>query len=178
MNRRTRRVGGQSAIEFLIVSPLILVLMMGGLQFALLYRAKLTLNLATFEAARRGAVSNATWASMDRALTMSMGALYAPGSDDDTRIARGIDDDLLDRGAFLASARENVPWWGMPADANDSPVCIERLNPPDDAFAAFGYPGGTPGGPRELPNDNLAFRTRSVALSSGSQLSIQDLNLL
>ncbi len=177
-----RRRRGQSAVEFLIVAPLIIVLMMGALQFALLYRAKLTLNLSTFEAARRGAVSNATWEAIDKGFAGSMTALYAANDVAGVTQGRTISSPIpggaavaasLDRGEFLALSRQALPWWGLAANDTVSPICIERLNPPDEAFAAFGYAAGS----NELPNDNLMYRTRTLSLANGD-VSIQDLNLL
>ena len=171
--RRGSRESGQSAVEFLLVAPLILVLMMGALQFALLYRAKLTMNLATFEAARAGAVDHASYASIEAGFSRSMAAFYVP--------AAGAEDfpvgDVLDRAEFVAAARGNLPWSESDPNQGGVPVCFERLNPPEEAFDAFVYEEADDDAPDELPNDNLMFRDQRISVASG-ELTIQDANLL
>ena len=176
MNGR-RRQSGQSAQEFVVVVPLVLVLLLGGLQVAILYRARLTLNLATFEAARRGAVSNATWEAANFGFARSMSALYVPGAEGDEILADGAVDAALDRGLLLSESRAALPWWELEPGDPSSPVCIERVNPANEAIETFAYTGTPDGAPREIPNDNLMFRSRSVPVGDGS-LSVQDLNLL
>ena len=55
---------GSASVEFLIAVPVLLLMGLGGMQTILFYDAKTTLNYATFEAAREGAVSNAQTKSM------------------------------------------------------------------------------------------------------------------
>ena len=45
--------------EYMIVFPVMLVLIVGTLQFALLYQAKIQLNYAAFDSARSGSLNNA-----------------------------------------------------------------------------------------------------------------------
>ena len=81
---------GQSMVEFIIVTPVILLLLFGGLQFALIYHAKTALNYATFEAARFGAVSNARMSEMENAFTRGMAAIHThnPTPDDNSYILK------------------------------------------------------------------------------------------
>jgi hypothetical protein len=53
-----RAVAGQAMIEYMIVFPVMLVLIFGTLQFALLYQAKIQLNYAAFDSARSGSLNN------------------------------------------------------------------------------------------------------------------------
>ena len=54
-HRLAHRQRGQSMVEFCIVVPLFLFLLLLILQMVLIYRAKSTLDYATFQAARTGA---------------------------------------------------------------------------------------------------------------------------
>ena len=50
---------GATLVEFVVVVPTLLFLLMNLIQYGLLYHAKSQLNYATYEAARAGTVSNA-----------------------------------------------------------------------------------------------------------------------
>ena len=141
---------GQSMVEFIIVTPVMLLLVFGALQFALIYHAKTALNYATFEAARFGAVSNARKTEMENAFARSMAAIYTHNN---TR------DDLV-------CAREIVR-----KEIETGFVNIEVLNPTPLAFNQLGI---TVDGDLVIPNDNLMYRSKVT--SDG--LTIQDANLL
>ena len=51
---------GQAMLEFLIVAPVFILIIFGAMQTALIFSAKTSLNYAVFQAARVGAVNNAT----------------------------------------------------------------------------------------------------------------------
>lgn len=51
--------GGAATSEFLVTLPVLLMLGLGGLQLGLMSHAKNTVSYATFEAARKGAVTHA-----------------------------------------------------------------------------------------------------------------------
>ena len=119
-------------VEFIIVTPIILLLLFGALQFALIYHAKTALNYATFEAARFGAVSNARMTEMENAFARTMAAIY---THDDTPEA-------------VICAREIIR-----KEIENDFVSIEILNPPEDAFDPPVGDGET------IPNDNLMYRT-------------------
>ena len=129
---RQVRCSGQGMVEFIIVTPLLLLLLFGAFQFALIYQAKTALNYATFEAARFGAVSNARMTEMENAFARAMAAIH---THDDTP-----EDVICGREIVQKEIENNF-------------VSIEILNPPEDAF-------GPPVGDGEtIPNDNLMFRT-------------------
>ena len=46
--RGVYRIYGQAMVEYIIVLPVLLMLVLGAIQFALLYQVKSTLNYATF----------------------------------------------------------------------------------------------------------------------------------
>ena len=76
--------------EFIIVFPVLFILIFAAFQFALLYHAKITLNYATFLAARSGAVSNGHLGIMENALARGMAPLYTH-CDDAAEVMRARD---------------------------------------------------------------------------------------
>jgi len=152
--------------EFIIVFPVLFILIFAAFQFTLLYHAKITLNYATFLAARSGAVSNGHLGIMENALARGMAPLYTH-CDDAAEVKRARDrvrDEIAKGFAY-----------------------IEIINPPLTAFGSAVGPGSTRDGTKPLnvkidgiddvviPNDNLMFRP----ISSGSLgQSIQDANIL
>ena len=147
--RGLRSKSGQSMTEFVIITPVMLLVVMGALQFAFIYNAKTTVNYATFQAARSGAVNHGKKVNIERAFARNMSALYT-------------NDDNINS---LQTARKKVD-----DEIANNYVCIERINPSPDAFIDHALPSG------EIPNDNLMFRNPAVGLTSG--LTIQDANLL
>jgi Flp pilus assembly protein TadG len=136
--------------EFIIVTPIILLLLFGAFQFALIYHAKTALNYAAFEAARFGAVSNARKTEMENAFARAMAAIY---THDDTP------NDVI-------CARETVR-----KEIESGFVNIEVVNPTMEAFDQLGIDAD---GDVVIPNDNLKYRSAVTA----SGMTIQDANLL
>ena len=153
--------------EFIIVFPVLFILIFAAFQFALLYHAKITLNYATFLAARSGAVSNGHIGIMENALARGMAPLYTH----------------CDKSEEVMRAREQVR-----KEIESGFAWIEIINPPLTAFSNAVGPGSTRDGTKALrvtidgaadaviPNDNLMFRP--ITSSGGASLSIQDKNLL
>jgi hypothetical protein len=71
--------------EFIIVLPVLLLLILGSVQFALIWRAKSTLNLATFYAARSGALHRGNGVAMRNGLANGLMPLFAR-TDTDTEV--------------------------------------------------------------------------------------------
>lgn len=67
----------QAMVEFLIILPVMLLLVMGILQFAFIYQAKITLNYAAFQTARTGSINNASLEDMKMSFASNMAPLYA-----------------------------------------------------------------------------------------------------
>jgi Flp pilus assembly protein TadG len=63
-------------VEFLIVLPVMLMLVMGIMQIALIYKAKITLNYATFQTVRAGSLNSASLEDMNMAFSSNMAPLY------------------------------------------------------------------------------------------------------
>ncbi len=151
--------------EFIIVIPVLILLIFGAIQIGFIYSAKTTLNYATFQAARLGAVNHATYSSMRRGLIRGLAPLYtstADLSDIKAQIKAGSDS-----GGEKRDAQSEV----------DGYTRIIRLNPTADAFS-----GGSGGagvlnddGIMEIPNDNLMYRPSDVSVGD---VNLQDANLL
>jgi TadE-like protein len=156
--RRARRQAGATLVEFALVMPLALLLVMGIIQIGLMFTAKQVLNQAAFMAGRAGAVNNAQQTSMEDALTKALLPFYQ-----DTTIGN----DFARLSLALLRAKQDVAL-GF--------VHVEKLSPTPDAFADFGITSGASGGHKYIPNDNLEFRSHTAGANSG--LSLQDANTL
>jgi len=152
---------GQAMVEFLIVLPILLMLLLGILQFAFIYKTKITLNYAAFEAARAGSLKNAQIASMKNGFASAMAAEY---THDDTSDAYIVGRQVV---------RQQI---------EDGYVDIRLINPNPESFASHGYDSDVDmdgddvadGVRTIIPNDNLMYRDSKVI---GTQ-SLQDANLL
>lgn len=145
------RQRGQSLVEFVIVVPVFLFLLLGLFQFMLIYRAKATLDYAALEAARNGALHGAKIGAIRTGLARGLTPLYATGT--------GTTDLLTARAEAEHEARVFST--------------IEIISPTQaawDEFAERQYDGRP-----ALPNDGLAFRDASIG-SSG--VNVQDANVL
>ena len=149
-----RQQRGQSLIEFCIVVPAFVFLILVIFQFVLIYRAKSLLDFATLQAARAGAVSGVNHSEMRSALEMAMAPLYATSPDA--------------AGAVAARAKVALLW----KNPLLSPK-IEVISPSRAAYNEFRERQFD--GRYALPNDNLAFRDARVG---SSRVSVQDANIL
>ena len=76
--RRAWRQYGAAIVEATIALPVLLVVTLAVIQFGFVYQAKATLNHAALQAARAGAVSNATPAALRRGLAQGLAPLSSP----------------------------------------------------------------------------------------------------
>jgi TadE-like protein len=155
----TRRgARGASIVEFAIVFPLAVLFVLSLIQVGFLHMAKLTLNQATFMAARAGAMNNGRREVMDAVLVRGLSPFYQDSTiaDEKTRLTK----------AFLAAQVDKAMPWGAKIDA---------LSPSKEAFDDFGVKD-----PKTkvvyIPNDNLEWRTLGVGAKS--KVNIRDANLL
>jgi hypothetical protein len=154
MNRLRHESRGQSMVEYIIVTPVMLLLVFGALQFAFLYHAKTALNYAAFQTAREGAVNHAHMAIMENAFARNMAAIYT--NNDTVQEVKDARDRI--RQEILAGY-----------------VLIDVINPTTEMFNVFGIdPDGD--GSREIPNDNLMYRP--LTREPMSNATVQDANLL
>jgi hypothetical protein len=155
---RRKNQAGATLVEFALVMPLALLLVLGIIQIGLMFTAKQLLNQAAFMAARAGSVHNAQQADMEDAMTKALLAFYQ-----DTTITN----DFARLSLALVRAKQDV---------SQGFVHVERLSPTPEAFSDFGITSAASGGHKYIPNDNLEYRAHTPGGSSG--LSLQDANTL
>jgi hypothetical protein len=141
-------------VEFLIVLPVMMLLVLGILQFGLVYRAKVTLNYATFQTARTGALRNACVSAMNQSLARNLAALWT-----------------VEEGVTAVVAAKNR----IKQEIENGYATVRVINPSLAAFSDHGVTGAS--GNKVIPNDNLMFRSAAVS-GGGSKQSVQDANLL
>ena len=154
---------GQAMVELLIVLPLMGLLILGAIQFALIYQAKTTLNFAAYEAVRAGTLDHATFDAVRRGFTRGLAPLYSFSSTD------------TKKGQIAAFDAARIKVW---QELDKKIIRIERINPTERDFKKFipvpqkGVIG--------IANNNLRYRPSGTA--DGSQKdrkgSIQNANLL
>ncbi|MHB8789819.1 MAG: TadE family protein [Desulfobulbaceae bacterium] len=152
---------GQSMAEFLVILPVMLLLIFGAIQFALIFHAKITLNYAAFEGVRAGTLNNGRFDAVKEGFARGLAPLYSYFDPDDE-----TDGAPLNQVAAFQAARDRI---FREFDDPEHLVRIERLNPTEETFKVFA-PDGT------IPNDNLRFRSASSQNKAG--VSIQGANLL
>jgi hypothetical protein len=141
-------------VEMLIVFPILIMLVFGTLQLALVYHAKETLNHAAFLGARNGALNQATYASVIEGVTNGLTPLRTHSTD-----ATGV---IQGRAEVAADVANNF-------------VCVERLNPPASVFSEDYII--KEGDDFVVPNDNLIFRNSADGAYDGD-INVHDANLL
>ncbi len=77
---RQRKASGATIVEFIVVIPTLLMMIMAVLQAAFAFHAKSQLNHATAAAARAGSFSNASMNSMTAAFARGMVGYYGGGT--------------------------------------------------------------------------------------------------
>ena len=150
-------------VETLVVVFLSLLLLLGIIQFGLIYNAKTTLNYAVFEAARAGSLNYADKRAIEYGLARGLSPLYT---------SIDVADSTLDNIKAVQNARDRV----FDEIVTGEFACIERINPPDAAFPSHAVtdPTGLFPGQKLIPNDHLHYRSSLP----NNPVSIQDANLL
>ena len=146
---------GQTIIEYLIVLPCLLLLVLGVIQFLFIYQAKTSLNYAAFMGARQGALKNATMFSIMDGVASGMTPYFM-------RTAIGTTPNSVDLSKARRIATIEI--------FNPSSTEIIILNPTTEAMDYFVNFSETE---NEIPNDHLMYR-----VANGGGMSIQDANLL
>lgn len=169
VTNRHHRAAGQAMTEFIIVIPVLILLIFGAIQIGFIYSAKLTLNYATFQAARLAATNHASYSAMRRGLIRGLAPLYTSSESLDG-LFDGVAEDIRDGAnsdGGLRDAQSEI----------DGYTRIIRLSPRASAFSdgLGGYGQENGDGVMEIPNDNLMYRDGG---SGSSDSSIQDTNLL
>lgn len=172
-----RVVRGQAMVEFVVIASVLLLLIMGTIQFAMIYQAKITLNYAAFETARAGSLNNARMWAMELAFARAMAPLYTTpyvkesgGScKSDFELGRFEGPNVGLELSSVKCARRHVR--DMLAEGN---ARILLVNPSANSFD--GDNAVTEHGRTYIPNDNLMYRSAFPDALSGQ--SIQDANLI
>ncbi len=159
MNARARTLRsrtsmrGQSMVELVIITPVLLFLLLAVIQAVLLYRMKSTLDYAALMAARAGAVSGVDRGEMRAAFEKGMMPLYATDKSlmgvETARLAARLDLTLKMHGHITVINPTRAAW---------------------NNFKERQYDGSY-----ALPNDTLAYRSTAIG-SSG--VNVQDANIL
>jgi Flp pilus assembly protein TadG len=161
LSRRRRlwsgKSSGQSATEFLVIFPVLILLVFGIIQIALLYQAKATLNHATMQAARTGALKSGNKSDMRLALARGLAPLFA------SEASPAGYANALAKATLETSSISNL-------------TRLDILNPTRAALDDFGRTALDGNPSPELPNDTLNYRTTTPG--SNSKISIQDANIL
>ncbi len=165
---RRNSLSGQAMAEFVVVLLPFYLLIFGAIQTALIYSAKTALNYATFQAARIGAVNNATYTGIRKGLIRGLAPLYTHSDSLDD-----LNYDIL-RGETGEGTGGNLK---NAATEVDGYTRIIRLSPMASAFesGSSGFGEQNEDGIMFIPSDNLMYRDPSP--SSGG-FNIQDANLL
>lgn len=162
-----RNMAGQSLAEFLIVIPVMLLLTLGILQFALFFMAKSTLDQAAISGAREGIVNHGNVCSIRAGVVKGLVSLY-PAQDMNRNL-----------GGYVASLANAWAKTSVGAIGGLDNVAVDVLNPSQASFKDFATKNnvledGTP--ITAIPNSRLLYR--STTPGSSSKQSVQDANIL
>lgn len=157
---------GATLVEFVVVVPAVLFVLLNLIQYGLLYHTKSQLNYAVFEAARAGTTRNADPAAIRAAFTRAMTGYYGGGTSS-AQLAKSY-----------AKAVADTPF-----------VRIEILSPVKESFDDYASPGLKSKlklSSRVIPNSNLAFIQCPIDVpgcnkdprSNASGQTLADANLL
>jgi uncharacterized membrane protein YgcG len=148
-----RRQKGQSLVEAIVVIPVFGAVLLGIFQAVLFYRAKATVDYATFQAARRGATHFASKRAMCKGLAAGLTPLYTHDASN---------------GAILAGYTKAH----LDACTRGNAATIDIISPTQAMFNAWKekqYDGQW-----AIPNDSLMYRGDAVKAG----VTVQDANLL
>jgi len=157
---RARAQSGIAMVEFIVVGPMLTLIGLGILQYAMIFFAKNQVNHATFMAARAGTMDHANLATIKAEYLKALVPMYGGGTGPDEITAS------------LAKATTDI-------NANNV-ARIRMLNPTAESFADWKEPKlavkYNTGGKRVIPNANLSAKDQTVGPTSGQ--TIYDANLL
>jgi hypothetical protein len=160
---------GISMVESLIALPLLFMVGLGAVQFALVMHARQALNFALIEAARAGSVGHAEAGAIRSGLSRGL-VPWLYGANDLGEYAIN-----LARAAVHIRQGEAIGW-----------MHLAQLSPTNASFDDWAEPardanGGLMADVREIPNDNLVARAEASgapAVGAASGQTLADANLL
>jgi uncharacterized membrane protein (UPF0127 family) len=161
---RAHAQSGIAMVEFIVVGPMLTLIGLGILQYAMIFFAKNQVNHATFMAARAGTMDHANSATILAAYERALAPMYGGGSNAaEILVAQG-------------KAKSDVEGDGIHPPATH----IRMLNPTAESFADWKEPKlavkYNTGGKLVIPNSNLSSKGQGIGASSGQ--TIYDANLL
>lgn len=167
--RSNARSRGISMVESLIALPLLFIVGLGAVQFALVMHARQALNFALIEAARAGSVGHAEVGAIRSGLSRGL-VPWLYGANDLGEYAVN-----LARAAVHIRQGEAIGW-----------MRVAQLSPTHASFDDWAEPardanGGLMADMREIPNDNLVARAEAIgapAVGASSGQTLADANLL
>lgn len=189
INRKA--ISGQALPEMVIAFPLVVILIMGIIQIALLYRGKATLNNATFLAARSGSLNHGFVENMSSVFWDRMLALG--------HVIPALKSAATTEGLFgnpnqvnLAATRQAVEvsqryrpitvLWPTKAVFNHFAIKKNELEPCSGSDCPFSDYGGAfrlaAESIFEIPLENQDARDQSLQSVDGGSVDLQDANLL
>ena len=115
-----RRSRGQAMVELICALPVLLMLLLGIIELAFGYRAFITLQYATQEAARLAAMNNAQYPAMRKGLVNGMAPLFVGTSP--------VENDFSNESKALSAAFERAE------QEVDEFMRVTRINPSPDIF--------------------------------------------
>lgn len=182
---------GQALPEMLLAFPLVVILVMGSIQIALLYRGKATLNNATFLAARSGALHHGFLPNMEKAFwsrMVALGHIAPPGRSRHTTAglySRPDQARLLASTLALEQSHSYRPIeiiWPTKAVFDYFAIAVRDLEPCAGSGCPFyEYGGGFKPAQKsvyEIPVDNLDSRNNELHFVDGDKVTLSDANLL
>jgi len=179
---------GATLVEFVVMFLALVMVVLLCFQLGFLYRAKATLNHATFMAARAGALDHAYVDTMRVSLANSLAPLYLKSDPNIVNLGLALAESRLNNSALPAavggarveiiSPTEEI-FDRLAVDVTPLVACSRNENCPSGGNFKVGGAGDRV---KEIPNDNLSFRDSTpVSIGSGSDqqfMSLQDANLL
>ena len=163
---RARAQSGVAMVEFVVVGPMLTLIGLGILQYAMIFFAKSQVNHATFMAAREGSMEHADAAKIRAAFKKALVPMYGGGKNAAEVLASG--------------AKADADADGDPTTNKPPATHIRMLNPTSESFQDWNEPKlqakYNTGGKRVIPNANLGFQDQNIKPNSGQ--TIYDANLL
>ena len=173
-------------VEFIVIAPMLLLLVLGIFQFAQIYIAKNTLDLAAYEGVRQGTLHNASKKWIDCGLAHGLMPLYGSSTTvNATESAWLVAEchmialplgNVSDYERYLAAYSTAFAAVKPPPSiigGGPAAVDLQIINPTAAAYQDFGEVGTN--GKMAIPNDRLMWRSTAV---KGSGENIQEANLL
>ena len=171
MKKKENKYGsqsGQSMAEFLIILPVLLLLILGAIQFALIFHAKITLNYAAFEAARAGTLGNGKFSEVKEGFARGLAPLYSYYESDTSLRNKRTGTTAEDQVEAFQIARDKVY---KEFDSANKLIRIEKLSPSNTTIHLFSPDNA-------LPGENLRYRSSKKQGKGVAAMSLQDANLL